>query len=96
MEVEFDARYRSDFDKFVRDYLTLRLEPSKPVRTGDIYLTFRDYFTSAVVSLKRLKSLKTCDATRGITSPTRRRIIQILLSGGLSADYVLLSTLQDR
>ncbi len=44
MEVEFDARYRSDFDKFVRDYLTLRLEPSKPVRTGDIYVTFRDYF----------------------------------------------------
>ncbi len=44
MEIEFDARYRSDFDKFVRDYLTLRLEPSKPVRTGDIYVTFRDYF----------------------------------------------------
>lgn len=44
MEVEFDSRYRSDFDKFVRDYLTLRLEPSKPVRTGDIYATFRDYF----------------------------------------------------
>jgi predicted transport protein len=44
MEVEFDARYRSDFDKFVRDYLTLRLEPSKPLRTSDIYVTFRDYF----------------------------------------------------
>jgi predicted transport protein len=44
MEIEFDARYRSDFDKFVRDYLTLRLEPSKPVRTSDIYVTFRDYF----------------------------------------------------
>ena len=44
MEVEFDARYRSDFDKFVRDYLTLRLEPSKPLRTDDIYRTFRDYF----------------------------------------------------
>jgi predicted transport protein len=44
MEIEFDARYRSDFDKFVRDYLTLRLKPSKPVRTSDIYVTFRDYF----------------------------------------------------
>ena len=44
MEVEFDARYRLDFDKFVRDYLTLRLEPSKPLRTIDIYRTFREYF----------------------------------------------------
>ena len=44
MEVEFDARYRSDFDKFIRDYLTLRLEPSKPVRISDIYVSFRDYF----------------------------------------------------
>lgn len=44
MEVEFDARYRSDFDKFVRDYLTLRLEPSNHLRTSEIYRTFRDYF----------------------------------------------------
>jgi len=44
MEVEFNSRYRSDFDKFVRDYLTLRLEPSKPLRTSDIYRTFREYF----------------------------------------------------
>ena len=44
MEVEFDARYRSDFDKFVRDYLTLRLEPSKQLRSSDIYRTFREYF----------------------------------------------------
>jgi predicted transport protein len=44
MEVEFDARYRSDFDKFVRDYLTLCLQPSKPLRIADIYKIFREYF----------------------------------------------------
>src|ERR1700747_165556 len=29
IEKAFGARYRTDFDKFVRDYLTLQLKPSK-------------------------------------------------------------------
>jgi uncharacterized protein with ParB-like and HNH nuclease domain len=44
MEVEFDSRYRADFDRFVRDYLTLELKPSKQFKAGDIYRIFREYF----------------------------------------------------
>jgi predicted transport protein len=44
IEQAFGPRYRSDFDKFVRDYLTLQLEPSKQIRADQIYQHFRTYF----------------------------------------------------
>ena len=44
IEVAFGARYRTDFDKFVRDYLTLQLRPSKQLRGDEIYHYFRTYF----------------------------------------------------
>ncbi|WP_433985236.1 hypothetical protein RBB78_24845 (plasmid) [Tunturiibacter empetritectus] len=44
MEVEFDSRYRADFDRFVRDYLTLELKPSKQFKSAEIYQEFRKYF----------------------------------------------------
>lgn len=44
LEVAFGARYSADFDKFVRDYLTLQLMPSKQLKADDIYQQFRTYF----------------------------------------------------
>ena len=44
IEQAFGARYRTDFDKFVRDYLTLQLKPSKQFKADEIYQHFRTYF----------------------------------------------------
>lgn len=44
MEQSFGGRYRTDFDKFVRDYLTLELRPSKQLRSDQIYQHFRSFF----------------------------------------------------
>ncbi len=44
IEMAFGARYRTDFDKFVRDYLTLQLKPSKQLKADEIYQQFRNYF----------------------------------------------------
>lgn len=44
IEQAFGARYRTDFDKFVRDYLTLQLKPSKQLKANEIYQHFRTYF----------------------------------------------------
>jgi uncharacterized protein with ParB-like and HNH nuclease domain/predicted transport protein len=44
IEKAFGERYRTDFDKFVRDYLTLQLKPSKQFRADTIYQKFRIYF----------------------------------------------------
>jgi hypothetical protein len=44
MEVEFDSRYRAGFDRFVRDFLTLELHPSKQFKASEIYQEFRNYF----------------------------------------------------
>ncbi len=44
IELGFGARYRTDFDKFVRDYLTLKLRPSKQLKADEIYQHFRTYF----------------------------------------------------
>jgi hypothetical protein len=47
IEKAFDARYRTDFDNFIRDYLTLALKPSKQFREEDIYHQFRTFFYAA-------------------------------------------------
>ena len=47
IEFAFGRRYRSDFDKFVRDYLTLQLKPSKQLRADEIYRHFRTFFDDA-------------------------------------------------
>ena len=44
IEQAFGVRYRTDFDKFVRDYLTLQLKPSKQLKANEIYQHFRTYF----------------------------------------------------
>jgi hypothetical protein len=44
IEVEFGNRYHSEFDKFCRDFLVLKLRPSKQLRADAIYHHFRNYF----------------------------------------------------
>lgn len=44
IEVAFGNRYRSEFDKFCRDFLVLKLKPSKQLRADAIYHHFRDFF----------------------------------------------------
>lgn len=44
IELEFGNRYRSEFDKFCRDFLVLKLRPSKQLRADAIYHHFRNYF----------------------------------------------------
>lgn len=46
IEVAFGNRYRSEFDKFCRDFLVLKLKPSKQFRADAIYHHFREYFHS--------------------------------------------------
>jgi uncharacterized protein with ParB-like and HNH nuclease domain/predicted transport protein len=45
IETAFGVRYRTEFDTFVRDYLTIRLRASTPIRADAIYPEFCDYFT---------------------------------------------------
>ena len=47
IEKAFGARYRTDFDNFIRDYLTLALRPSKQFKEQDIYPQFRTFFYAA-------------------------------------------------
>lgn len=44
IELAFGNRYRSEFDKFCRDFLVLKLRPSKQLRADAIYHHFRNYF----------------------------------------------------
>ena len=44
IEIAFGSHYRSEFDEFCRDYLTLMLKPSKQLKADSIYHHFREYF----------------------------------------------------
>jgi uncharacterized protein with ParB-like and HNH nuclease domain/predicted transport protein len=44
MEIDFGSQYRSEYDKFVRDFLILELKPSRPLKSEIIYQSFRTYF----------------------------------------------------
>jgi uncharacterized protein with ParB-like and HNH nuclease domain/predicted transport protein len=46
IETAFGSKYRTEFDKFVRDYLTLKLRPSKQFKSDEIYRQFRIFFQS--------------------------------------------------
>ncbi len=52
IELAFGNRYRSDFDKFCRDFLVLKLQPSKQLRSDAIYQQFRSYFHSETTASK--------------------------------------------
>ena len=44
IEIAFGSHYRSEFDEFCRDYLTIMLKPSKQFKADSIYHHFREYF----------------------------------------------------
>jgi uncharacterized protein with ParB-like and HNH nuclease domain/predicted transport protein len=48
IEQAFGRRYRTEFDKFVKDFLTLQMRPGTPLKAADIYHEFRSYFTRIV------------------------------------------------
>jgi len=50
IETAFGARYRTEFDTFVRDYLTIRLRASTPIRSEAIYQEFCTYFIRATAT----------------------------------------------
>jgi len=48
IEQSFGRRYRSEFDKFVKDFLTLQMRPGTPLKAAEIYHEFRSYFSRIV------------------------------------------------
>lgn len=48
IEQAFGRRYRTEFDKFVKDFLTLQLRPGTPLKAAEIYHEFRSYFSRTV------------------------------------------------
>lgn len=48
IEQAFGRRYRTEFDKFVKDFLTLQMRPGTPLKAADIYHEFRSYFSRIV------------------------------------------------
>jgi uncharacterized protein with ParB-like and HNH nuclease domain/predicted transport protein len=50
IEIAFGNRYRSEFDKFCRDFLVLKLKPSKQLRADAIYHHFRNFFHAEIAS----------------------------------------------
>lgn len=48
IEQAFGRRYRTEFDKFVKDFLTLQMRPGTPLKAAEIYHEFRSYFSRAV------------------------------------------------
>ena len=48
IERAFGRRYRTEFDKFVKDFLTLQMRPGTPLKTAEIYHEFRSFFSRTV------------------------------------------------
>ena len=50
IEADFGNRYRSEFDKFCRDFLVLKLRLGNQLRADSIYHQFRTYFHEATAN----------------------------------------------
>ena len=48
IELAFGRRYRTEFDKFVKDFLTLQMRPGTPLKAAEIYHKFRSFFSRTV------------------------------------------------
>lgn len=48
IEQSFGRRYRTEFDKFVKDFLTLQMRPGTPLKAAEIYHEFRSFFSRTV------------------------------------------------
>jgi len=45
LELSFGQRYRTDFDKFIKDFLTLQLRPSTPLKSNETYRNFQYFYS---------------------------------------------------
>jgi len=50
MEGQFGNQFSVEFDRFVRDYLTLRTEPPQPIRADQVYREYKQYFKEGISS----------------------------------------------
>lgn len=48
IEQAFGRRYRTEFDKFVKDFLTLQIRPGTPLKAAEIYHEFHSYFLRVI------------------------------------------------
>ena len=44
LEASFGQRYRTDFDKFIKDFLTLQIRPNTPLRSNETYRDFQRFY----------------------------------------------------
>jgi uncharacterized protein with ParB-like and HNH nuclease domain/predicted transport protein len=51
LEISFGNRYRTDFDKFIKDFLTLQLRPSSPLKSSEVYRDFQRFFSESCQTL---------------------------------------------
>jgi hypothetical protein len=47
LELSFGQRYRTDFDKFIKDFLTLQLRPTTPLKSNETYRDFQRYYSES-------------------------------------------------
>jgi len=57
MESRFGNRFGTDFDKFVRAYLTLRTQPSRPIRADAVYQEYKNYFFTLIQEEKSVAEI---------------------------------------
>lgn len=51
LELSFGQRYRTDFDKFIKDFLTLQLRPSTPLKSNETYRDFQRFYSESCRTL---------------------------------------------
>ena len=67
IERAFGRRYRTEFDKFVKDFLTLQMRPRSPLKAAEIHPEFRSFFSppeSSVAWMAGADSKRASDGLR--------------------------------
>ena len=52
LEVSFGQRYRTDFDKFIKDFLTVQLRPGTPLKSNETYRDFQRFYSESCRTLQ--------------------------------------------
>jgi len=50
IEIAFGSRYSTHFDRFMRDYLTIQIRPSKPLVSEEVYVRFKEFYSGKLES----------------------------------------------
>jgi hypothetical protein len=56
LEKSFGVNYRSAFDNFLRDFLTLELNPPRPLKLDSVYREFRNWYPTLAGSTETTKA----------------------------------------